>query len=145
MICLEVIINGEPRVVAGTAAAETVTAELCTYPELQQTWLRVTGDVVPEGQPPADADWLTAQLLVGDRVQIRVIESDRPSAPKLSRTEPTAPASDEIPFACAFCGKDSKDTPGMVASRKAMICRDCIGYLYEMTSEDADAGGVEGE
>jgi len=144
VICLEVIVNGEPRVVAGTAAAETVTAKLCTYPELQQTWLRVTGDVVPEGQPPADADWLSAQLLVGDQVQIRVIDSDSPTAPKLSRIEPTATATDEIPFACAFCG-DSQDKPGMVASRKAMICRDCIGYLYEMTSEDAAAAGAAGE
>jgi ATP-dependent protease Clp ATPase subunit len=39
-------------------------------------------------------------------------------------------------FVCAFCGKDPQQTEGMVASRKAMICRDCICYLYEMISED---------
>ena len=139
MICFEVIVNGEQRVVAGATSAETLTAELCTYPELQQTWLRVTGDLVPEGQPPADADWLTAQLLVGEQVQIRVIDTDSPTAPKLTRIEPTAPATDDIPFVCAFCGKSPLETEGMVSSRKAMICHDCIDYLYEMTNEDAAA------
>ena len=136
MICLEVIVNGERRTIAGVAAAETISAELCTYPELSQSWLQVHGEIAPENQPNADASWLTAQLSVGDRVEIRVIENDSPTAPSLSRTEPILPASDAIPFVCAFCGKDNTQTEGMMASRKAMICRDCVRYLYEIISED---------
>jgi hypothetical protein len=135
LICLEVIINGEARTVAGAASAQTISAELCTYPELNQSWLRVSGEVVSEDQPDADANWLTAQLSVGDHVQVRVIETDSPSDPELSRTVPTAAASDKIPFVCAFCGKDAHETQGMVASHKAMICRDCIHYLYDMANE----------
>ena len=116
MICLELIINGEARTVAGAASAQTISAELCTYPELNQSWLRVSGDLVSEDQPDADANWLTTQLTVGDHVQIRVVETDSPSAPTLSRTVPTAAASDEIPFVCAFCAKDARETQGMVAS-----------------------------
>jgi hypothetical protein len=146
VICLEVMVNGETRFIAGASTAQTLTAELCTYPELQQqAWLHVSAEVAPDDQPPADADWPTTQLSVGDQVQIRVIESDSPTPPNVRRIEPTAPATDDIPFVCAFCGKTHLETQGMVASRKAMICRDCIGYLYEMTNEDADAAGVGDE
>ena len=136
MICLEVTINGERRTVAGVASAQTLYAEVCTYPELKDTWLQVDGEITPEDQPPADAHWLSAQLSVGDQVEIRIIESDQPSAPKVTRIEPTASASDAIPFVCAFCGKDHHQTEGMISSRKAMICRDCVCYLYEMITED---------
>jgi hypothetical protein len=78
------------------------------------------------------------QLSVGDKVEVQVIEADNPVAPNLSRTDPTLRASDEIPFVCAFCGKDSQQTEGMIASHKAMICRDCVCYLHEMIGENGD-------
>ena len=74
-----------------------------------------------------------------------IFESDDPSTPKLSRVDPTAAASDDIPCVCAFCGKDSQQTEGMVASRKAMICRSCICYLYEVVSDDDEESTLETE
>jgi hypothetical protein len=133
MICIQVSVNGERRTLAGAANAEALTTSVLTYPESQQTWLRVNGDMTFEGQPNAAAEWLTMQLSVGDKVEIQVLESDTPENPTLSRTDPTRPASDAIPCVCAFCGKDSKQTQGMVASHHAMICRDCIDYLHEMS------------
>lgn len=50
----------------------------------------------------------------------------------LSRTQSTAAASDNIPSVCAFCEKTHSDVEGMVASRRAMICPDCIRYLHAM-------------
>jgi ClpX C4-type zinc finger len=135
MICVEVTVNGQRRTIAGADAAETIEAAVLTYPATQQSWLRVTGDIVPGKQPTADAEWLAMQLSVGDKVEVQLIETDDPVAPNLSRTDPTLPASDEIPFVCAFCGKDAEHTEGMVASRKAMICHDCICYLHEMINE----------
>jgi hypothetical protein len=130
-----VLVNGQRHTIAGANAAETIEATVLTYPGMQQSWLRVTGDIVSKEQPKADAEWLAMQLSVGDHIEVRLIESDNPGAPKLSRTDPTLPASDEIPFVCAFCGKDAHQTGGMVASRKAMICHDCIGYLHDMIGE----------
>jgi ClpX C4-type zinc finger len=141
VICLEVIVNGQRRTIAGASAAESIETSVLTYPELQQSWLRVNGQVVSSDQPTANAEWLTMQLSVGDKVEVQIIETGNPAAPNLSRTDPTLPASDEIPFVCAFCGKDSQQTEGMVASHKAMICRDCICYLYEMISEDDATAG----
>lgn len=145
MICLEVIVNGKRSTVAGVASAQTLSAEICTYPGLHQSWLEVYGEVVPDDQPEVDAEWLSTQLSVGDKVQIQLIESDDPSTPKLSRIDPTAAASDDIPCVCAFCGKDSQQTEGMVASRKAMICRSCICYLYEVVSDDDEESTLETE
>jgi hypothetical protein len=136
VICIEVIVNGQRRTIAGASDAETIETSVLTYPGQQQSWLRVNGKVVSGDQPTADAEWLTMQLSVGDKVELQIIDAIKPDAPNLSRTNPTLPASDEVPFVCAFCGKDSQQTQGMVASHKAMICRDCICYLYEMISED---------
>jgi hypothetical protein len=136
MICIEVIVNGQRRTIAGANNAEIIETSVLTYPGVQQSWLRVNGEVASDDQPTAEAEWLTMQLTVGDKVEVQIVETNDPVAPNLSRTDPTLPASDEVPFVCAFCGKDSQQTQGMVASHKAMICRDCICYLYEMISED---------
>lgn len=144
MICIEVIVNGERRTIAGAGAADIIETSVLTYPGLQQAWLRVNGEVVSGDQPAAEAEWLTMQLSVGDKVEVQIIEASDPVAPNLSRIDPTLPASDEIPFVCAFCGKDAQQTEGMVASHKAMICRDCICYLYEMIGEDDATAGQGG-
>jgi|ERR1700722_11797075 hypothetical protein len=136
MICIEVTVNGQRRTIAGASDAETIETSVLTYPGQQQSWLRVNGEVVSGDQPGAHAEWLTMQLTVGDKVEVQITDTLEPVAPNLSRTNPTLPASDEVPFVCAFCGKDSQQTQGMVASHKAMICRDCICYLYEMIGED---------
>jgi hypothetical protein len=132
LISLEVIVNGEQRTVAGLAEAELVNATVSLYPKVQDGWLEVSGSVVPDGQPAADATWLTAALAVGDKVEVRLIDSNDARTPALNRVDPTAPATDEVPFVCAFCERTQLEVVGMVASRRAMICPECVGYLHEM-------------
>ena len=140
MICLEVNVNGQLRVVAGGRAAELINATVSLYPGLKEGWLEVAGSVAPEGQPVADARWLAAALSAGDVVEVRIVDSEEAAAPNVSRTDPTARATDSIPLVCAFCDKTQDEVPGMVASRKAMICPECIGYLHDIIS--AGDGGV---
>lgn len=140
MICLEVNVNGQRRVVAGVIAAEVINATISLYPALKEGWLEVAGSVVPQDQPVADARWLAAALSAGDVVEVRLVESEPSAAPQLSRTVPSAPATDSIPLVCAFCDKTPDEVPGMVASRKAMICPECIGYLHDILhAEDGSA------
>ena len=137
MICLEVNVNGQRRVVAGVAAAEVINATVSLYPALNEGWLQVTGSVVPDNQPVADASWLAAALSAGDLVEVRLVDSEQPAAPNVSRSDPTARATDSIPLICAFCDKTHDEVPGMVASRKAVICPECIGYLHDFISADS--------
>ena len=145
MLCLEVTINGEQRVLAGVAMAETLNASVTVHPGFNQAWIKVDGEIAPDGQPNADAHWLTSSAAVGDVVQIRLIESDDPTTPTLGRIDlEVAPVpTDAIPFVCAFCGKEPKDVEGMLASRKAMICRGCLRELHAIASDDEAA--VEGQ
>jgi hypothetical protein len=132
VISLEVIVNGQQRTVAGNSEAELLNATVSLYPNVKDGWLDVSGSVLSEGQPPAEASWLTAALSVGDSVEVRLIDSDSPATPKLSRVDPTARATDGIAAVCAFCEKTPLEAEGMIASRKAMICRGCVEYLHEM-------------
>jgi hypothetical protein len=138
LISLEVLVNGEQRTIAGVAQAQLVNATVSLYPSVKDGWLEVSGSVMPEGQPPADATWLTAALAVGDKVEVRLIDSDDVRAPNLNRADPTASATDNVPFVCAFCDRTQTEVAGMVASRKAMICPDCVGYLHEMMQTDEE-------
>jgi hypothetical protein len=136
VLCLQVSVNGERRAVAGVPDAERIEASVAIYPTLGQTWLKVSGEVIPDSQAPADADWIATTLSSGDVVEVRLIECDAPTAPILGRTDPAAAATDAIPFVCAFCGKSHLEVEGMVASRRAMICRGCIRYLYDTSQDD---------
>ncbi len=136
MICLEISVNGQRRIVAGDAAAEVINATVSLYPDLNEGWLEIAGSVVNQQQPIADALWLAAALSAGDVVQVRLVESEQAEAATLSRTDPTARASDRIPLVCAFCDKSQEEVAGMVASRKAMICPQCIAYLHDIMSAD---------
>jgi len=137
VICLEVNVNGERRVVAGDAGAEVINATVSLYPDLKEGWLEIAGSVAPEQQPVADARWLAAALSAGDVVEIRLVDSEQAAAPNISRTDPTARATDSIPLVCAFCDKTDDEVAGMVASRKAVICPECIGYLHDIISADS--------
>jgi len=132
VICLEVNVNGQRRVLAGGRTADVINATVSLYAGLKEGWLEVAGSIAPEDQPVADARWLAAALSAGDVVE--------PTAPDLSRTDPTARATDGIPQVCAFCDKTPDQVTGMLASRKAMICPECIGYLHDIIS--AGDGGV---
>ena len=136
MLCLEVTINGQQRVLAGVAMAETVSASVSVHPGFSQSWIQVEGEIAPSGQPNADAHWLSSSAALGDVVQIRLVESDAPTTPSLSRIDLTVAHTDEIPFVCAFCGKEPKDVERMLASRKAMICRGCLQELQAIASND---------
>jgi hypothetical protein len=136
MICLEVNVNGRRRVVAGDAAADVINATISLYPDLNEGWLEIAGSVVSEHQPVADARWLATALSAGDVVEVRLVNSREASAPSISRTDPTLRATDSIPLVCAFCDKTHDEVPGMVASRKAVICPECIGYLHDIISAD---------
>ena len=137
MICLEISVNGQRRIVAGDAAAEVINATVSLYPDLNEGWLEIAGSVVTPQQPTADALWLAAALSAGDVVAVRLVESEQAEAATLSRTDPSARATDRIPLVCAFCEKSQQEVAGMVASRKAMICPQCIAYLHDiMTADD---------
>jgi hypothetical protein len=138
VICLEINVNGQRRVVAGGATAEVINATVSLYPGLKEGWLEVAGSVVPEDQPVADARWLAAALSAGDVVEVRLVDSEQAAAPNVSRTDPTARATDSIPLVCAFCDKSHDAVPGMVSSRKAMICPECIRYLHDIINADDD-------
>jgi ClpX C4-type zinc finger len=138
VICLEVNVNGQRRVLAGGRAAEVINATVSLYAGLNEGWLEVAGSVAPEDQPTADASWLAAALSAGDVVEVRLVDSEEPAAPNLSRTDPTARATDAIPQVCAFCDKTPDQVAGMLASRKAMICPECIGYLHDIISAGGD-------
>jgi hypothetical protein len=139
MLCLEVSINGEQRVCAGVEMAQTLNVSVTAHPGFNQAWINVDGEIAGEEQPNADAHWLTSSAAVGDVVQIRLIESDSPTKPRLGRIdlEATPVPTDGIPFVCGFCGKEPKDVEGMIAGRKAMICRGCLRDLHAIDCEVA--------
>ena len=140
MISLEIFVNGQRRTVAGMTDAEVLNATISLYPNVKDGWLDVSGSITPEGQPPADASWLSAALAIGDTVEVRLADSSQAQAPTLSRVDPTARATDSVPTVCAFCEKTYLEAEGMMSSRKAMICRGCVEYLHEMmhTPEEED-------
>jgi hypothetical protein len=136
VFCLEINVNGQRRVIAGAPAAEVINATVSLYPGLHEGWLEVAGSLLPTDQPVADARWLAAALAAGDVVEVRLVDSAEAAAPKVSRTDPTARATDAIPLVCAFCDKSHEEVAGMVSSRKAVICPECIGYLHDVIHAD---------
>jgi hypothetical protein len=137
MLCLSVEVNGEISVVAGNACAETVAASIDLYPSVGESWLRVSGDVVTDDRPSADAKWLGQPLKVGDVVVVRLVESDAPTVPTLSRSDPNAAATDGVGLVCSFCGKNQLEVRKMYAGIKAMICNECLGFMYQMNEQGA--------
>lgn len=135
MLCLEVSVNGEKKVLAGVIDAEALSAAIRILPGLGVAVVHVTGDVVPDDQPPAEATWFHADLARGDEVTVRLVESENPSPARLGRTDPGSGATDAVPMICAFCGKPGTEVDAMIASTRALICHGCVKYLHELVTE----------
>ena len=131
MLCISVEVNGQ-TLVAGAASAVTLSASVNAHPGLGESWLCVTGDIIPDDAPPADAEWLRRKLSAGDTVLIRLVESDSPSAPVLSRSDPSIDASDGVTLVCSFCGKSHNETRKMYSGAKAMICSECVDLMHQV-------------
>jgi hypothetical protein len=136
MLSLQVEVNGNRVAVAGCADAESIDATVTIFPGLRESWVRVAGEIVPAANPPADALWFQQAVSQGDRVTITLVNSAEPTAPKITRTDPSAEATDEIPFACSFCGKLSIEIEKMYAGLKAQICNECVQFMHDMAVED---------
>jgi len=130
---LEVSINGELKTVAGADSAESINAQVSTAPQLDESHLLVSGDVEISGEPNAEATWLSVPLHVGDVVSVRLVEHVSPTVPTLGRYDPSSGASDGVAVCCAFCGKSSDQVEGgMLASKRALICRPCVQFLHSI-------------
>lgn len=136
MLCLAVEVNGEVSVVAGSAAAETLTARIELYPSVSESWLRVSGDLVSDDMPAIDAKWLGRALQLGDVVVVRVVQSDAPTAPALSSSDPSVnAAADGVDLVCSFCDKSHHEVTKMYAGPKAMICNECAAFMHQISVE----------
>jgi hypothetical protein len=131
MICLELKLNGNAAIVAGAPDAKVIAANVAIYPEVQETILKVSGQVEPAGQPAAEAHWFAGNLAVGDVVTIRVIESAAAHPARLSRDDPSVVATDQIPVSCSFCGKPQSAADHLIAGKRAMICHECVEFMHE--------------
>jgi hypothetical protein len=131
MLCLEVVVNGVSRYVAGIAGAEMITAQFAVYPSLGQSRITTTAEIIPEGQPPAEASWPSVSIQLGEEVLVRLVESGEPTAPHVGRTDTDVQASDDIPFVCSFCGKAPSAVKQMLSSRHALICNECVAAFHE--------------
>ena len=83
MLCVNVAVNGAKQVIAGDPLAESIEATVGVYPGLKECWLRIVGTILPDAQPPADAQWAGLTLKVGDVVEIRIIDSASAAAPNV--------------------------------------------------------------
>ncbi|MBN8886815.1 MAG: hypothetical protein J0I77_13935 [Rudaea sp.] len=137
MLSLEISLNGELKSVAGVPNAESIEARVFTAPQLDETVLVVSGSVEIQGEPNAEAAWLSAPLQLGDVVSVRLVEHVSPTVPTLHRYDPSTGASDGVPISCSFCGKSSNQVEGgMLASSRAVICRACIQYLHTLVADE---------
>jgi ClpX C4-type zinc finger len=136
MMCLEFKVNGEDLHVAGHPEANKIEARILLCPQTKESWVRVFGDVILADSPSADADWFGRKLAVGDVVTVRVIESSAPEAVKLTRADPSVVATDGIPLACSFCGKDRREVASMTSGKTALICNECVDRMHGGTRED---------
>ena len=92
-LCFEVRINDSEPVVAGLDDVTVLSAIVTFAAARSELECRVGGLVSHGAGGHEQLEWLERTLQVGDRVSIRVIESDRPSVPV--RREQSAPEFEE--------------------------------------------------
>jgi hypothetical protein len=130
MLCLHVEVNGVENIVAGVASAEMVSANVTVYPALAESWVKVSGEMIKEGIAPIDASWLSKKLNVGDTVVVRLTDAVNPTPPTLTKSDPSAEATEGVTMVCSFCGKPHLEIQRMWAGPKALICNECISFMY---------------
>jgi hypothetical protein len=81
MICFEVQINDEPTLIAGDNEISVLSAILTHVPRRSELELTVGGLISKSDLDNEHLRWHDRRLRVGDVVQLRIVESERASAP----------------------------------------------------------------
>jgi len=135
MKCFELTINGEKRCIAGVD--DGVLTAMLTYvkraPEsnersdgqaeakTESLEFRIGGLQNIEPGSSAHVDWLVQDMLVGDEIKIKIIDSrtcDEPTSKEILYNE------------CSFCGKKQFDVQKLIAGPNVYICNECVGHCF---------------
>ncbi len=136
MFCFEIQINGEALTVAGSDDAEVIEASLSLYPKLNEAYIVVEGSLIPEDGMPKDARWLNEQLVLGDEITIKALETEKSSSPTIGHYDPEAAKKDSAPLLCSFCSKPQSELKSsLVVSNHAAICKECLTELSGWVNE----------
>jgi len=105
MVRFQITINGEPYFDCDDINTLTLVAE--------EIWRREEERISLHGSAGEDsAQWLAADLKLGDEIVIRIVDSFREE--------------DQIFHVCSFCGRESHNVPGLIAGKKVAICKGCV-------------------
>jgi len=142
MVCFEITINGKKRIVAGASEIKAFKAAVSTDSRIDYVHFCVDGFI----GTPRDGqhlEWINEQMKTGDRLEIRLIESEAPDLPRskerIGREAKKGESVAHNDIICSFCGKGSEEVRQLIAGGPWVhICDECIILSKKILDEELD-------
>ncbi len=136
MLCLEILVNGERKYVAGHEQMEKMRASLYLTEADGPRIFVVNADFKQTETLSEDAFWPVLEPKVGDEIQIRILQNGTPNKPDrvVSRGKKENEHGEQILY-CSFCGKSHHEVKKLITSKEVNVCDECFQLLGEIFNE----------
>lgn len=138
MLCLEILVNGERKYVAGHEQMEKMRASLYLTEAGGPRLFVVDADFKKTETLAENVFWPVLEPKIGDEVQIRIVQSNAPNKPDrvVSRGKKENENGEQILY-CSICGKNHKEAKKLVTSKEVNVCDECFQLLGEIFNNEA--------
>lgn len=137
MLCFEVWINGKRERVVGLKSAEEYGVYLSAYPNVSPDSASVEMfGYRPSNQTYADElTWGVSELQPADEVLIRVVTTDAPDPPTISRYTEGQVDDSRKAMICSNCGRSHLEVQQMITAQHIRLCGECCHKIAEFISD----------
>jgi ClpX C4-type zinc finger protein len=137
MRCFEVWLNGKRVALVGHPEAERISATLEATKEIDPVSLELLAELPAQAGSFAYASWESHDLVVGDKLELQVIDDDHPDVGSVIKHGVGELVSDDAKVwpLCSLCGKSYHDVHAMIRGQRAYVCDLCIDTIVKLWRE----------
>lgn len=135
MLCFEVQLNGEKKILAGYKGVSELGLSVETQED--EAFLEVNAGIWKTDSPADYLFWDGVDFKIGDEITIKLLDSNKPDPPTLISQDP---ANEEEPrnqrqMLCSSCKKSFRDVDKIIKMPGVILCNECIDLIKDFMSD----------
>ncbi len=139
MLCLKVIREGQEASIVGAENARYIQVGVNATPgKSEEAHMIAYAEIKESPEFTVGMQWLSdsPELLLGESVTIKVVESNNPDPGRELNKQGRRKTGNKVEFYCSWCGKNEEDVQRIISGPNVFICNECVDLCNDILQEE---------